>query len=185
MSTYEHSFKRYFLSDSAVQSEPVVDTPYDLITFLDVVQRLQVAILPITWQTARQPVGAGATSEIKQALINLQTSFAFKCVSDMQKREQSETKILQALISEMTVLGHPSIRGHPNIVELQGICWDVPSDNEVWPVLVFEKSQFGDLYNFATLPVGRDLRIDERLELCMDIGTAIIYMHLNSKLWKT
>ena len=75
------------------------------------------------------------------------------------------------------MLSHHLLREHPNIVELQGICWDVPADDEVWPVLVFEKTQFGDLYNFLRVPVGRDLSITERLKLCVDVGTAIIDMH--------
>jgi len=186
MSTDKFTFpKPRFLSDIAVTLEKPVDNLYDLITFLAAVQRAKVDILPITWQSARRPIGMGGTSNINKASINLETSFAFKCVSDTQKRDQDEAKILQALISEIAVLSHPSIREHPNIIELQGICWDVPSDHEVWPVLVFEEAQFGDLYNFATLPVGRDLCIAERLKLCVDIGTAIIDMHFNSKLLKT
>jgi hypothetical protein len=42
---------------------------------------------------------------------------------------------------------------------------------------VFEKTHFGDLYNFLRLPVGRDLSIAERLKLCVNVGTAIIDMH--------
>jgi hypothetical protein len=185
MSTDESTFlKPRLLSDSAIQFEHVADTQCDLLTFLAVVQKAQVDILPITWQSARQPIGAGNTSSVNEALITLQTSFAFKCVSDKQKRDKPEAKIFQAFISEITVLGHPLIRKHPNIVELQGICWDVPSDNEVWPVLVFEKTQFGDLYNFLTLPVGRDLCTAERLKLCGDVGVAIIDMHFNSRFLK-
>lgn len=182
MSTDESTLLKYrFLSDSAVKSEKQVDAQIDLITFLATIQGLQVAILPITWQSARQPFGAGATSTINEALIDLQTSFAFKCVSEKQKREEPEARIFQALISEITVLGHPFIREHPNIVELQGISWDIPSNDEIWPVLVFEKTQLGDLYNFATSPVGRDLSVNERLELCVGVGTAIVDMHFNSK----
>ena len=185
MSTYKSAFlKPRFLSDSAVLSEQPVDTQYDFITFLAVVQRAQISILPITWQSALQPIGTGATSNINEALINLQTSFAFKCASDKQKQHVPEANILQALISEITVLGHPSIRERPNIVHLQGICWDVSSDDKVWPALVFEKTQFGDLYNFATLPIGRDLCISERLKLCVDVGTAIMDMHSNGTLLK-
>jgi hypothetical protein len=165
--------KPRFLSESEVQSEQQADTQCDLITLLAAVQRAQVDILPITWQSARLPVGVGATSKINEAFVNLQTSLAFKCVSDKQKREPG-AKILQTIIKE--------IRMHPNIVELQGLCWDIPSDEEVWPVLVFEKAQFGDLYSFATLPVGRDLCIAERLKLCVDVGTAIMDMHFNSRL---
>ena len=178
-------FHRRFVSDSELSSEiapkQTVNTHYDLITFLAVAQRMQVDILPTTWQSTRGPMGRGGTSRINEALINLQTSFAFKCVSTRQKRKFLKAKIFQTLISEIVVLGHPLLREHPNIVELQGICWDVPSD-EVWPALVFEKTQFGDLYNFLTLPVGRDLRTLERLKLCVDVGTAISDMHFNSRL---
>jgi Protein tyrosine and serine/threonine kinase len=191
MSTDNDSFyKPRYLSDASFQSVQVANAPYDLITFLAIIQKLQIDILPITWQAARQPIGIGATGRINEALINLHTSFAFKCVADKQKeavanpqnKDVTKERILQAFINEIMVLGHASIRNHPNIVELQGICWDVGSNNEVWPVLVFEKAQYEDLYNFATLPIGRELCIAERLKLCVDVGTAIYDMHFNSKL---
>lgn len=179
-------FKPRYLSDASLQPAQVLDTPHDLITFLAVMQKLEIDILPITWQAARLPIGAGATGKINEALINLHTSFAFKCASDRQKEGEYEGTIIQALINEITVLGHPLIRKHSNIVELQGICWDVTSDNnggdKVWPALVFKKSQYGDLYNFATMPVGRELCMAERLKLCVDVGTAISDMHFNSRL---
>jgi hypothetical protein len=64
------------------------------------------------------------------------------------------------------VLRHPSIRCHPNIVELQGIRWDIATklncnynnaEKTVWPVLVLQKSQFGDLYQFMNLSIGQEL----------------------------
>jgi hypothetical protein len=172
-----------FLSYSAIQSEPSVDVQCDLITFLAAVQAAQIDILPITWQSAREPVGEGGTSSIKEAPINLQTSFAFKCVKDETKGQQMiKTRIFQAFIREITVLSHPSIRRHPNIINLQGICWDIQSKDEIWPVLIFEKTQFGDLYNFMTLPVGRDLGMIERVKLCADVVSAIADMHENSRL---
>jgi hypothetical protein len=179
-------YKPRYLSDASFQSLQVTNAPYDLITFLAVIQRLQIDILPITWQAARQPIGVGATGRINEALINLHTSFAFKCVSDRQKERESEEAIIRVLINEVIVLGHESIRNHPNIVELQGICWDVASgdkgDDKVWPVLVLKKTQYEDLYNFATLPVGRELCFAERLKLCIDVSTAIWDMHSNSRL---
>ena len=189
MSTENDSFlKPRYLSDASFQSLRVANanTPYDLITFLAVIQKLQIDILPITWQAARQPIAIGATGQINEALINLHTSFAFKCVSNRQKERESEEAIIQVLINEVTVLGHKSIQTHPNIVKLQGICWDVTSNNKgndkVWPVLVFKKTQYEDLYNLAMLPVGRELCFAERLKLCVDVGIAIWDMHLNSML---
>lgn len=166
-----------FVTDIVVGSEygkQAEVSECDLITFLAVAQKMQVDILPITWQSAWNIVGRGATSTIYEALINSQTSFAFKCISD-RKQKLSKTNSFQTLINEVTVLSQ--LREHPNIVELQGICWGITADDEVWPVLVFEKAQFGDLYNFLKLPVGRGLSIPERLSLCVDIGTAIIDMH--------
>ncbi len=52
---------------------------------------------------------------------------------------------MRKLIAEILVLGHPSIYGHSNIMRLEGVCLDVSEeDKKVWPVLVFEKSQYED-----------------------------------------
>ncbi|KAI8932998.1 hypothetical protein NX059_009648 [Plenodomus lindquistii] len=181
-SNYEDSYmKPRSFSDSSVSAAKELETASpDLLTFLAVIQNLKTGILPITWQVARQHIGKGAIGKVNQALVNLHTSFAFKCVSDEKKRE-NKGAIMSALINEVVTLSHLSIQEHPNIVELQGICWDVTTDelqnHEVWPVLVFEKSQFGDLYDFARLPAGRDLSFAERLDLCFEVGTAISDMH--------
>jgi hypothetical protein len=182
MSTDNDSFlKPRYLSETSLHSVQETDTRIDLITFLAVIQKLQIGIIPITWQVARQPIGVGATGKINQASINLHTSFAFKCVSDRQKDSNSEATIIQALINEIIILGQTSIRKHLNIVELQGVCWDVESNDKVWPVLVFEKTRFGDLHDFLTLPVGREIGFAQRLKLCVDIGTAILDMHFNRR----
>jgi hypothetical protein len=167
----------------------------NFITFLATAQRLQIPFLPITWQSQRPLVAKGGTSEINQALINLRTSFVFKRVAEEDKLEKSEKEMFRRLINEITILRHPTIRDHPTILELQGICWDIPpkknqndyevrplhrsNNDKVWPVLVFEKSQFGDLYDFARLQVGRELEISERLKICLDIGSAITHMQSN------
>jgi serine/threonine protein kinase len=166
-----------FLSFSALQNaEPVQDAIYDLITFLAVIQKLEINILPITWQSARQPIAFGGTSLINEALINLQTSFVFKCVSDEQKASTTEERIYQTIIDEIAILGHPTIRRHPNIVDLQGICWDV-GNYHIWPVLVFEKTHLGDMFTFLTSPLGRNLGTGDRLKLCVDIAVALRDMH--------
>ena len=121
--------------------------------------------------------GGGGTAKIDQALVNLQTSFAFKPIKEKDKAKTE--LIFREVISEIIVLSRPAIRQHPNIVELQGLRWDIPSDDKVWPVLVLEKSHFGDLYDFLRLPVGRDLSTNERQELCISIGIAIADMHSN------
>ncbi|KAL8789349.1 MAG: hypothetical protein Q9195_006876 [Heterodermia aff. obscurata] len=162
---------------------------YDFITFLAWAQHLQVDFLPITWQSARKIVGFGGTSLINQALVDLHTSLVFKRISLKRKQSEEEEIIFRDLITEIRVLSDPIIREHSNILLLQGICWDIPHtlsndgvsgafcSDKVWPVLVFEKSQYGDLRHFATLAVGRELGMYERLRLCFDIGIAVTAMH--------
>ena len=174
--------KLFQFSDASLQIERANGNEYNFITFLAVIQKLQVGILPITWQAALAPIGAGATSTVKEAAFDIETSLAFKCVSDKQKQNADEAAIIGAVISEIIFLCHPYIRNHPYITELQGICWDIPSDNQVWPALVLEKSQYGDLYNFIISGVGRELSVTSRLKLCVDVGIAISDLHFCSKL---
>lgn len=172
----ERSFSN--VSVSKVSDAPI---PPNFLSFLSTAQALGIDFLPITWQSVRQKIGEGGTSKISQASANMQMSLAFKRIKNDEEPRKSEAEIFDMLTSEITVLGHPSIQEHPNIALLQGICWDISTDGKVWPVLVFEKSQFDDLYSFATRPVGRELDIHHRLKLCVEIGEALMYMHSYSK----
>lgn len=167
----------------------------NIITFLATVQNLRVPILPVTWQTIAGIKGGG-TSQISQAAMNLETSFAFKRVKDeaMLSRDRiDDDKCFRWVINELMVLWHPAIRGHVNILELQGLTWDIrlrhdEEDNgkvstqthgkyKAWPVFVFEKSQHGDLEEFARSPIGRGLSTADRLKICFEIANAIAHMH--------
>jgi hypothetical protein len=178
-------------TSGALENE--VDLSYDLITFLAVAQKLKLGLLPITWRSNLPSVGKGAKSQINQDPLNIQASFAFKRVADKEKQTESWGWIFWSLVNEIIVLCDRSIRNHPFMVELEGFCWDVPfaevvcdseearpelpCETQVWPVLVFKKSQFGDLYNFARTPLGRRLGVDERVRFCLSIGLAIQDLH--------
>lgn len=149
---------------------------YSFIAVLGLAQRLHVDFLPITWDEDLRPIGRGGQARINQVMMNIQTSFAFKSF-DHQRLEDPFREIVQ----EITVLAHPSIRQHPYINRLEGICWDITENDEVWPVLVFQKTHLSDLYDFATSERGIKLSAQDRLELCADIGVAIRDMHANSK----
>lgn len=151
---------------------------YGFIDTLALAQRLRVHFLPITWQAALGPLNRGGQAAIYQALVNAQTSLAFKC---FRTRPQTYEPDFQELINEIIVLTHPSIRQHPHIARLEGICWDIPQDAPISPVLVFEKAQIGDLYNFVTSTKGEDLSAEDRLNTCVDIGTAVRDMHSNGR----
>ncbi|KAH7080740.1 kinase-like domain-containing protein [Paraphoma chrysanthemicola] len=179
--SYGFSQPRYLSNEAYMPAQEPDTLPYSLINFIAVAQRLKLSFLRITWQAARHGLGTGATGSIREALINLHTSFAFKCVSDRQKEKQSEDWIMRSFINEVIAHSHPSIERHPRVAHLEGVCWDVATDEQgedhVWPVLVFVKSQYGDLANFMTLPAGRELGLKERVSLCLDLGWAVSDMH--------
>lgn len=175
-----------------LDSAATLNSSADLLSFLATAQALNVEILSITWDAARQHIGSGATSQIRESLVNLHTSFAFKRFHDVQLRTESqEEDIFRALTNEILVLGNRAVREHPNIVQLQGVCWDIDTNDRPWPVIALEKSQYGDLSTFATLPVGRKLTFQERVQICVDIGASVMDMHSNSEsltnayLWAT
>jgi hypothetical protein len=148
---------------------------FDFLTFLSVAQALQIRFSYIKWDEAREKAGSGGTSQVDQAVANIRTSFAFKRVKD---KNRAKNIIFQALTNEIAVLGHDAVREHPNIAQLQGIGWDIPQEDDVpWPVLIFEKTELGDLYEFASSPKGRRMEIKERLKICADLGLAIADMH--------
>ena len=160
------------------------DKEYDFLDFLGVAQSLKIDFLPITWQPALEKVGEGGTAVIRQALVTLQMTFTFKHLrhpwSAMEK-----TRNLRALVAEISILGHPAIRYHPNIANVEGICWDIISGGEeVWPVLVFEKTRHGDLKRFMTLGPGKKLDFRHRLDILYDIALAVRDLHAAGRLLK-
>lgn len=167
-------------SIAAAASAKKVETSlrYDFISFLGVTQELELDYLPITWQPKLDNVGEGGTADIRQSLINLQTSFAYKRIKWSRQAQWNESRNFQALISEVMVLGNPLIRKHPNVIRLEGICWDFPpGDDNVWPVLVFEKAQNGDLGKFVNSDIGKCISLEDRLKLCADVADALKYIH--------
>ncbi|KAI1742956.1 kinase-like domain-containing protein [Xylaria scruposa] len=162
---------------------------FNFITFLAVLQRLQIPILPITWDPERNLIGGGRTGRIAEASLSLESSYAFKRIGDNEKAGAPGAEIFLPLINEMAILKHDHINGHPNIPDLEGFCWDITPRRElvnngtdvtrqgdkfnIWPVLVFEKAKYGDLYQFAQSSKGRQLSIGDRLKLCLDVGNAI------------
>ena len=164
---------------------------HDFIELLAICQQHQIDFLGITWDRLLDDnsnlVGLGMTSAITPGLLKLDLSFAFKRLTDRyfgrnddESSERRRHHLYEALISEISVLGHPVIREHANIIRLEGVCWDfLPDDQEekVRPVLVFEKASHGDLVQFLRSPDGLALNLQTRLRLCSDIVRAIATMH--------
>ena len=157
---------------------------HNFLAFLAAAQHHHVDFLPVTWQSALEPFGKGATSKISETVVNVQMSLAFKRTSlsivsqDSQPPVEEEQRVYRALISELMVLGNPIINAHPNILKLEGICWEIPANGTgVWPVLVFEKAPFGDLESFMASQIGRNLNFADKLGLCADVIEIMAFMH--------
>lgn len=152
------------------------ETEYDFLDFLGVAQSLSVDFLSIPWQSELGSIGEGATAEVYQNPINAKTAFAFKRLK--YPRFDSIGSGLSVLLAEVSILGHFAIRNQQHIVNLEGICWDIVDDGEeVWPVLVFEKSHHGDLKQFMTSGPGTRLDFEERLELLFHVLSGISMVH--------
>lgn len=156
----------------------VPDLLNDLISFLAAAQGQNIDFLPITWQPALEVVGKGGTAEIRQSIVNLTTNFVFKRRKALAPHPFDENRVFQNLISEISIHGNTLVRTNPNIMQLEGICWDIPNGTEkVWPVLVFKKTEHGDLGRFLSSKPGWTIDMQERLKLCADVASAVTTLH--------
>jgi hypothetical protein len=159
----------------------------DLISFLAVAQECGLEFLPVAWQSAldssgRGSLGSGGTAEVSQSLVTVETSYAFKRMSNVQVTAFNlENKLLTSFASvrsELLTLNNPAFRDHPNIINMEGICWEImPIAGTVWPVLVFKKAEFGDLYKFLDSEPGGNVSMDTRIGICVDVARGIAALH--------
>lgn len=150
----------------------------NFLAFLATAQAFGIELLPLAWDAGRGVIGAGGSARIQQALVDINTSLAFKTY---HSRDRTEEQIFWTIINEITILSQPFVRNHTNIAQLQAFCWDIsPNDDKPWPVLVFEKSHLGDLHHFVA-DKGRSMEVHERVKLCLDIARAVMDMHTNGK----
>jgi hypothetical protein len=152
----------------------------DLISFLAVAHRHGLDISAIAWELPLGAIGEGGTARVNQSTLNLQWSLAFKrpaaVAIDRSSGEMSQD--YQVLMSEIMVLCHTATRNHPNIVTLEGVCWDFhPKTGDAWPVLIFEKAQEGNLGDLMGSEAGRAMNFSERLQLCQDVARALTNLH--------
>lgn len=177
--SYYSDSRAYQNAVSATKESPL--SHCDLVSFLANAQCEGVDILPVTWQPALENVGEGGTAQINQSIINARLNFVFKRTNVSSLVSQDSRRDLltyHALISEVRVLRSRLIRDHPNIVQLQGICWDPISDPEtVRPVLVFEKAHFGDMKAYMGTNLGQSLSTDDRIQLIIALASALQLMH--------
>ena len=164
------TFARYSASTS--RTNRIVQR--DLIAFLSIVQKCDVDYLPITWQPTLNTLGVGGSGTISQSTFITEKPLAFKRFNDSENPDGG----FLPMMSEVLILSQPPIRNHPNIVDLEGICWEVkPSTEKAVPVLVFEKASW-DLQQFMNVREGMDMSLEDRLKMCAEVGGAIMALHL-------
>src|ERR1700733_6303914 len=152
-------------------TKPAVDPHTDLVSLLTVVQKCEVEFLTTTWQPALESLGEGSTAEVGQSLVNRGLGFAYKRTDD-----ELPPGSYKHMISEILALESPHVRAHPNVVDLEGICWEV-KNGVVLPVLVFPKAELGDLRSLMQSQQGSGLGFDARVNLCVDIAKGVTALH--------
>jgi Protein tyrosine and serine/threonine kinase len=162
--------EEYLAHQSPQWEKPGADA--DFLSILALAQSLGIDFVPIAWHPEIETVGAGATAEIRQALVSVQLGLAFKRVTS------DRYQTFSVLYSEISILGHAAVLEHENIVTLEGICWDVnPAGPVVWPVLVFRKAPHGSLEKFMQSEAGHSLSVGQALSITADIGRGIACLH--------
>jgi serine/threonine protein kinase len=162
-------------STTASNSDHNNDLPY----FLTVLQHFDVDILPITWQPSLDSLGRGRFTMINQSLVNVQMSLAFK-------RCRSST-MYKDLIAEIAILSDPTVRQHPNLSPLVGVCWEITTEfggatPDIMPVLVFPKASHGSLQTYLSGNSKGKLSTSEIRKICHEIANATDLLH-NSGLY--
>ena len=148
---------------------------YNFIAFLGLVQKLGIRFLPITWQVLLGSIGNGGQATIEQARVKLQINFAFKLF------ERPQEYPFRDIVQKIIIFSYPLIQRHEYIIRLEGVCWDIINDDRVWLVLVFQKTHLGALYKFTQLEKFKNLCVEDRLKLCVNIEITIRDMHFNGE----
>ena len=127
----------------------------------------------MTWQPSLSTLGAGGSGTISQSTFMAEKPLAFKRFHDP---ENSDDGFLP-MMSEVLILSQPPIQNYPNIVNLEGVCWEIkPWTEKAVPMLIFEKASW-DLQQFMNVHEGMDIVLEDRLKICADIGGAIVALH--------
>jgi hypothetical protein len=169
------------LSKSAVTRRLARHESGDLISFLAVAHCHSLTISPLMWQLSLGAIGRGGTAEVRQRYLNLKYSIAFKLPATSKSASELSQEY-RVLMSEVHTLCNAYTRNHPNIVNLEAICWNFqPDTGDAWPVLLFEKAHNGDLCQFLNSQAGRLLDTRQRMVICQDIATGLRCLHIHGK----
>lgn len=173
---------------------PTMNRRNNLLSFLAIVDYYGFDFVNVRWNRGLDVLGRGGTAEVRELFITDKKRFAYKRNralatiqpddvlvnhKDLHGGRDSELaeKLFNEMVSEVTILGHPLIRHHQNIVGLAGIYWELSEKSDPWPVLVFDKANRGDMWAFGTSPMGLQMNLKDRLGICLDIAQAMTALH--------
>lgn len=156
---------------------------YDLLSFLAITERLSklrlYAFAPSYQPNDRLTIRTGASGIVHDQTLSSERGIIFKRYRTTP--QSSRRDVFKAIISEIMVLKHPVLAKHPNIVDLDGITWDVEVERgqppQITPVLVLKRAEHGNLAEFFRTSHGRNLSLEQRLRLCIDVALALDAMH--------
>lgn len=159
---------------------------YNFVSFLAVCQHCGLDFLPLSWTPALPFIGVGGTARISESSINLQHLLVFKRVKWESEPDPGNTSeyVLNymALVSEVWALTQPALHDHPNVINIEGICWEfLGGTQKVSPVLLFRRAEFGDLRQFMDLH-GKKISLLQRLDICLQIAKGLLVVHRSRKL---
>lgn len=156
---------------------------YDLLSFLAITERLSnvrlYAFTPSYQHNGGLTIRAGASGIVHDQALSSGRGIIFKRYRTTP--HSSRRDVFKAIISEVMVLKHPVLARHPNIVDLDGITWDVEVERgqppQVTPVLVLKRAEHGNLADFFRTSQGQSSTLKRRLQLCIDVALALDAMH--------
>ena len=158
------------------------DSHVDLLGFLATAQANRTDFLPLAWYPSYF-LGRGGFALLNQSPIKAELSYAFKRLGKHSQALDEEMEDFSSSITELAVLRHRPISSHPNIIRLEGICWEVNVGEErILPVLVFEKAAYGDLFHFRDTAEGKKLTLEQKVPLCAQILDALYTLHASRML---
>ncbi|RSM01317.1 hypothetical protein CEP52_008624 [Fusarium oligoseptatum] len=152
-------------STAKEQNEPT----YNLLTCLACAQARNIDIVGFSPIEAQGELGRGGQAVVGQTRASIDAVLAFKrpnsegigsVLSTTSTRRRVEN-VYRDVATEMLALSEPGIRGHAHIIQLQAIFWEVHNIRtwffgrklRVWPVLVMEKAELGDLQCYMVSPL--------------------------------
>jgi serine/threonine protein kinase len=94
------------------------------------------------------------------------------------EQEKARISLLEAMARELRILTHPPLQKHDNIISIFGVGWenDVLDEQYMWPVLVMEYGNRGNLRQYLQTP-SEPIAFSDKISLCRDVARGLDALH--------